>query len=519
MRKTKHRKTEKEQVVTHIFVSDKTDLATEYFTPQCHHAGALFNSSIFVQRNTMSAMGKAPGLRSSNEIEVLARLDEIQPRYRETRIRSLTKSIAKSRREGEMPKKDIEKIQYEYSRTSLYAPGKWLLGYGVLDALFKWEKNEHYKTLHSHVAQNTLEEAADAFDTFVDNNANYKVNPEKYNGRPKVPGYMDPGSMRTIVFSAGDCKIEELEVDEKCAKAKCLVFPKTKKKQFIEVGELFEVGDKVGEVRVKPVGHGFDVQIVRNVEYPEVVEDNGKYSGGDLGLENLITITSNVEGINPLIVDGRELKSINQYFNKKIAEAKSRLPAGVYTSREIQELYAKRDRQIKCVLGFAARLCAVYLHALGISLFAIGKNNGWKQSFKCSKKTIQSFAFIPYEYFLGCLERRCREVGIRVEFTEESYTSKASLSDLDEMPVWNGEHRDSHDTKFSGRRRGRGRYFDSKGRCFNADVNGSGNILRKVVPSAFDHVSDFKYLMNPKRVRLGVFSGDGMNIQRCLWAI
>ena len=517
----KQQTTDDNKNVTRIHIDGQTSLARDYFSEQCSMACALYNSANFVQRNAMTALSKASGMRTANENDVLDRLDDIWPRYRMTRMKSLVKNIAKARGEGKLPAADIARLQDVYKASGLYAPGKWLLGYNVLDALFKLEKNEHYKTLHSHVAQNTLEELAQAYDTFISNISDYKQNPDKYTGRPKLPGYMRTGGFRTIVFSAGDCKIEDIVVDNKHGTIeRCLVFPKTEKKRFVPVGELFEVGDKIGEVRVKPVGSGFEVHIVRDVEYPVPVEDNGIYAGGDLGLENLITISSNEEGISPLIVDGREIKSINQYFNKKIAEAKSELPQGVYTSEKIQKLYDKRANQLRTSLGFAARLCAVYLKSIGVSKFVVGKNDSWKQNLKLGRKTTQSFAYVPYEYFLGCLERRCREMGIDFRCVEESYTSKASLPDMDKMPVWkSNEKHGAHDTEFSGKRIERGLYRDSKGRLFNADVNASGNVLRKEIPDAFSKVEDFKYLMNPYRVKLRVFSGAEMNLRDILSSI
>ena len=111
-------------------------------------------------------------------------------------------------------------------------------------------------------------------------------------------------------------------------------------------------------------------------------------------------------------------------------------------------------------------------------------------------------------------------MGIDFRCVEESYTSKASLPDMDKMPVWNdNEKHGAHDKEFSGKRIKRGLYRDSKGRLFNADVNASGNVLRKEIPDAFSKVEDFKYLMNPHRVKLRVFSGVEMNLRDILSSI
>ena len=488
---------------------DRLPISQEYFEPQCGHAGALFNSAMFVQRNTMTATKKAPGLRTENELDVLERLEGAFEEFRNIRLRTLTRNIAKARMKGDYPEKDIKRIQLEYKRDTLIPPGTWFLGYEKLDTIFKQENNEHYRALHSHVAQNALREVADAFTSFFDATAAYKADPSGFTGRPKLPGYMDSGSMRTLVFSRGDCTIEEMVTDEKTGtKEPCLVFPKTKKKWFFPTGNLYEVGEVLGEVRVKPVGNGFDVHVVRDVEYPEQMEDNGCYGGCDLGLENLVTITSNVEGIRPLIVDGREIKSINQYFNKELARLQSELPQNKHTSHLIYSLLAKRTNQLHTVLGFAARLCAYYAFNAGLCKLVVGKNNGWKQQFKAIARVKQSFMYIPYEYFISCLERRCRELGIGVECVEESYTSQASLTDGDIMPVWDGKSKKAAEKAFSGRRVTRGTYRNSRGQILNDDVNAAGNILRKWKGDAFAGISDFRWLMNPARVRLGVFAGD-----------
>jgi putative transposase len=74
-------------------------------------------------------------------------------------------------------------------------------------------------------------------------------------------------------------------------------------------------------------------------------------------------------------------------------------------------------------------------------------------------------------------------VGITVILTEESYTSKASFLDRDQMPVY--DPNDQTEYGFSGWRDGP--WYRVKGRRpMHSDVNGSYNIGRKVFPTAFD---------------------------------
>ena len=72
---------------------------------------------------------------------------------------------------------------------------------------------------------------------------------------------------------------------------------------------------------------------------------------------------------------------------------------------------------------------------------------------------------------------------------EESYTSKASFLDMDDIPTY----KEGDETKytFSGKRIKRGLYRSKNGTILNADVNGSLNIIRKEFPHAFDHITDF----------------------------
>jgi len=124
----------------------------------------------------------------------------------------------------------------------------------------------------------------------------------------------------------------------------------------------------------------------------------------------------------------------------------------------------------------------------GIGVLCIGKNDGWKQNSEMSKRTNQNFVQIPHARFIAMLTYKAQLVGIRVEVTEESYTSKASLLDLDPLPVWKPNDETEH--TFSGKRVTRGLYRASNGRVINADINGAGNIIRKVAPDAFQQAEE-----------------------------
>ena len=91
---------------------------------------------------------------------------------------------------------------------------------------------------------------------------------------------------------------------------------------------------------------------------------------------------------------------------------------------------------------------------------------------------------IPFCRFLDILRYTAAKAGIPVVLREESYTSRASLLDLDAIPAYKKGDTTNH--TFSGKRVHRGIYKTDKGLFINADINGAGNILRKEYPSAFD---------------------------------
>src|SRR5947207_83670 len=145
----------------------------------------------------------------------------------------------------------------------------------------------------------------------------------------------------------------------------------------------------------------------------------------------------------------------------------------------------KRNRRIDNYIYTASKRIIDVLVKLGIGVLVIGKNDGWKQEANMGKRTNQNFVQIPHARFIAMLTYKAGLVGIRVEITEESYTSKASLLDLDPLPVHN-KGNEKH--TFSGKRVKRGLYRAKDGRKINADINGSGNIIRKVAPDAFSEV-------------------------------
>ena len=202
--------------------------------------------------------------------------------------------------------------------------------------------------------------------------------------------------------------------------------------------------------------------------------------GIDLGLNNLATLASNQPDVNPMLIKGKPLKSINQYFNKKKAKLMSFI-GDKGTIHSIGQLSKKRHQKIDDYRHKASRNIIDYAVKTNSGLIIVGENKHWKQEINIGKKNNQNFVSIPYDKFKAMIEYKAEEFGIDVVFTEESYTSKSSHLDNDPLPVY--KKGESH--HFTGKRVNRGLYQWSKG-VINADLNGAIGIIKKVVPEALD---------------------------------
>ena len=227
------------------------------------------------------------------------------------------------------------------------------------------------------------------------------------------------------------------------------------------------------QVRVVPRHGNFIIEVIYDAEVP-APRRTSKYAGIDLGVDNFATITFSTKN-KPLIVKGLELKSINQGYNRLISKAQSLLAGTQKTSKSIHRLWSRRSWVLRTKIHQITAFLTALFDEMQIEKVFIGKNINWKQRLPFSKSVKQRFAYLPYETFIEQLRYKCQLHGITVVTQEESYTSKASFLDNDNIPV----HGETENPKFSGRRIKRGLYQSGNRQLINADVNGSYNILRK----------------------------------------
>ncbi|MEB3179087.1 MAG: transposase, partial [Nostocaceae cyanobacterium] len=197
--------------------------------------------------------------------------------------------------------------------------------------------------------------------------------------------------------------------------------------------ELATQAKNLDQVRIVPQLNHYVIEVVYTVDEP--AKTSGKYSAGiDIGLNNLMAITSNHPGVSPLLINGRPLKSINQFFNKRVAKAQS-----IAAGRLVKELNSKRDRRIDNYLHTVSRRVIDWCQLNDIGQLVIGNNKGWKQDINIGKKNNQEFTKIPHAKLIHLLTYKAQLAGIAVVITEESYTSKASALDGDALPVFHAK--------------------------------------------------------------------------------
>jgi putative transposase len=232
-----------------------------------------------------------------------------------------------------------------------------------------------------------------------------------------------------------------------------------------------------------PKCDSYVIEVIYN-EQESTASDDNFVASIDLGLDNLVALTSNQPGFTPLLINGRPLKSINQFYNKRSSQLQSQLKVGRKTSPRIQRLTRCRNQKIDNYLHHASRLIVDVVSAKQIGTLVVGKNEQWKTEINLGKQTNQNFVNIPHSRLIEMLEYKARLVGINVIVQEESYTSRANFMGQDPIPVYGKTEKEP---MFTGKRIKRGLYKTSTGQLINSDINASYNILRKAIPNAFSN--------------------------------
>ncbi len=350
--------------------------------------------------------------------------------------------------------------------------------YGKLDKLM--QRSPDYRGLPRKVSQWVLRQLDHDWQSFFAASRTYQENPAAFTGRPKLPHYKPKTQGRNLLTYT-------VQAISKKGLKRGVVQPS---RLAIEISTRHST---LQQVRIVPHKTHYTVEVIYE-QSPQPAENLNPlwYAGIDIGLDNLATVTSNKPGCVPVIVNGRPLKSINQYYNQRRAELHARLPVGV-SSKRLDRLTDRRNRRIHYELHLASRRIVEWLVREQIGTLIIGKNDGWKQDIHLGRRTNQNFVFIPHARFIEMLTYKAELIGLRVIMREESYTSKCSFPDLE--PI------EKHET-YLGRRVHRGLFVSARGRRIQADVNAGYNIIRKEAPCAFDAAGVEGAVVHPVRLVL-----------------
>ena len=364
-------------------------------------------------------------------------------------------------------------IRQEFIKTSkqkeqgLIENAHWIT-YNELFRLCK--DSDSYKNIGSNVGQSTLRKLDKNWKSFFKSIKDYSKNPSKYLGRPKLPKYLPKENGR---FELGIDNIKFRIIDEyiyfswKPLKIMNNVF-RTKIPNTL----------KLIQIRFVPKNNEYIMEVVYEIDVfdtKNIISE--RIAAIDLGVDNLMTITTNC-GVNPIVINGKPLKSFNQYYNKKISEMRSNLKLRNDNdwSNEMQRFTTKRNNKVNDYIQKSTKMVIDFCKNNNIDTLICGYNSGWKQETNMGKSVNQKFVSIPYLSIIQRLEYKCENSGIKFIKTEESYTSGTSFLD-NEKPIKNNYDKS--------RRVNRGLFQSNKGEYINADVNGSYQIMKKVFPNIF----------------------------------
>ena len=290
----------------------------------------------------------------------------------------------------------------------------------------------------------------------------YKKDPSKFRGRPRIPSYKKKDELNCLIYTYVDAKLQKDGTINISKKIKLPIHTNLKSFQ---------------QLRLVPKTGYIQVEIIYNKEITDSNLDKTRAIGIDLGLNNLMAITSNIGNISNL-VNGRPLKSINQYYNKRKAHLTSLLEKGkLKSSKRLRRLEMKRMMKIKDYLHKTSRRVVELMEQNNIGTCFIGHNKDWKQEVEMGKKNNQNFVSIPYSLLINMLRYKIEEKGGVLVELNEAYTSKCSFLDNEEIC--------KHEV-YKGKRVKRGLFLSENKKALNADINGSLNILKRGMKFGFD---------------------------------
>ncbi len=334
------------------------------------------------------------------------------------------------------------------------------LNYYDLDYILK--DKQVFRKLPSQTSQQILKLVNRNWRSYFRALEEFRANPKKFKNKPRIPRYKKKNGESIVIFTNQQCRIKE----------GYLFFPKRANLKLTKT----RIKEKLKEVRIIPLGIKYKIEMI----YEKLEQDLGLNKNNilsiDLGLNNLITAVNNI-GLDPIIIKGKVIKSINQYYNKQLAHYRSieNKKSNFQDTKRIQKLHLKRNNKINTIFHRISRLLIDYCIENNLGTIIIGYNDGWKQNINIGKKNNQKFVQIPFLRLINQVKYKSELIGITVITINENHTSKCSFLDNEEI---------RHHNKYVGKRISRGLFRTSNGTLINADVNAGYNIMKKVFPNS-----------------------------------
>ena len=360
--------------------------------------------------------------------------------------------------------------------------------YFDLDKLLKITPNINgeinYRKLKAQVSQQILKLVDKAINNYFKNLNKWKLNQNKYNGKPRLPKYLPKNGFFLLIYPKQSCAIKN-----------GIIY--LSKHLTIPIPQWDKVKNKLSnfqQIRILPKNGYTTIEIVYNdITTKSSNLDYNRYASIDLGINNLVTLVTDFS--NPLLYNGKQIKSKNQWYNKEISKLKHEAIKcnNKHTTKKINNLYVNRYNEINDLLHKISRHIVNLLNNNGVGCLVCGRNKGWKDSINLGKVTNQNFIQIPYDTLINMLKYKCEMCGINFIETEENYTSRCDALVNEEIC--------KHDF-YKGKRIKRGLFQSESNNLINADVNGALNIMRKVVGDSeyITRIINSGWLFQPKKL-------------------
>lgn len=474
---------------------DKDAVLCRYFEENTTAAKCMYNAANFYIRNTMTGIRKSPEERTSHETEVLHYVFTGIQKANAHSYEIYCKKQEEYKKIGGMAGA-VAMSKLKYKVVPYPTRDEWFLSYTVLDAIFKYTDHPTYRRMNSQVNQNAIKKTVKSWKSYFQLRKDYVIHPEKYKARPRIPGYIKQPAM-TAAYTNQTAKF--IRKDGRAY----LRLVNHKPPVLIGKEPLYADMTYV-KTEVKPQYGGYSILLTfkEDIILPEVPKFPKRILGIDIGVDNFCAVANNF-GDTPFLIKGGAVKSMNQNFNKERARLLSEVTKGsdsthsVKKTKQLHTLSRRRETRLRDFFYKTAWYLVRYAKRQQVEVIVAGHNEDQKQNICIGRQNNQNFVSIPFCRFLDILRYTAAKAGIPVVLREESYTSKASLLDLDAIPAY--KKGDTINHTFSGKRVRRGLYKTNSGFFINADINGAGNILRKEYPYAYDG-QDMKYLCETTEV-------------------